>query len=566
MPFEIRKLKDGWHVFNKDTGEDKGKSTSEAMAKKHLAALYANSGDVKGSDQSYSDWQHEHAFLESEFNKHDRKTPEGREAFRKSLRSMGHYNTGDSPHDYWRAVRNNPYVSSEERLRRMAENKKDIEFERDHNRMRTSWQPVFQGEELFFVKGAEPKPEPAPAHYVLAHRDENGEPVFVKAWMPSENSFATKVADKVLKHAAIPLFKRATRFMNPHQSFGNSNKSFFASHAANKASQNAFDSASHSAAGSLHAQAAKAAPKGDIRSYHQAMGQFHRDIAGGAQHASANIPEENAAPKFASSHLEAAKIHIGLQNAHLKLGNTADAAFHSAMAEHHLGVHNSQMGLGAKASQRDLESIYVKAELSSYTPRSRQAGAQKRKFLSQVKKEYGFTAGDVEAPFKEDFFSLAKPMQAAYLSHRGGGADHEEAMSKARSSRSGVGEIQASYADKVAEHDTAMFKPGNSPEAFAAHKASRHAYALSERAEASGLATDHAKAKLAHREAYTHHRNIDSSAPSPRGLALEHLNMMTTHEHGAREAVAKVERTKPAVPFWQESHSNKDWRGGFHED
>ena len=43
-------MKGKWHVVRADTGEDKGESDSKAMAQKHLAALYANSDDVKASD------------------------------------------------------------------------------------------------------------------------------------------------------------------------------------------------------------------------------------------------------------------------------------------------------------------------------------------------------------------------------------------------------------------------------------------------------------------------------------------------------------------------------------
>src|SRR3972149_9631715 len=42
MPYEIRKEGSKWCVYNKDTGKSTGCSTSEKMAKKHLAALYAN--------------------------------------------------------------------------------------------------------------------------------------------------------------------------------------------------------------------------------------------------------------------------------------------------------------------------------------------------------------------------------------------------------------------------------------------------------------------------------------------------------------------------------------------
>jgi hypothetical protein len=42
MPYEIRKKGDKWCVHNKDTGESKGCSDSEKMAKKHMDAMYAN--------------------------------------------------------------------------------------------------------------------------------------------------------------------------------------------------------------------------------------------------------------------------------------------------------------------------------------------------------------------------------------------------------------------------------------------------------------------------------------------------------------------------------------------
>lgn len=42
MPWKIQKRGPKYHVINIATGEDKGESDSEEMAKKHLAALYAS--------------------------------------------------------------------------------------------------------------------------------------------------------------------------------------------------------------------------------------------------------------------------------------------------------------------------------------------------------------------------------------------------------------------------------------------------------------------------------------------------------------------------------------------
>ncbi|MDE2102241.1 MAG: hypothetical protein KGL39_33655 [Patescibacteria group bacterium] len=279
--------------------------------------------------------------------------------------------------------------------------------------------------------------------------EKEGEPVFVQAWHPGANSFATKALGFGIRKVGIPVFKRATRFLNPHQSFGNSNKSFFASRRANSASQGVTDSASHKAAGSLHAQAARTAPSGDVRAYHQAMGGYHRNVASGMKASSEHIAEEKSAPTFANSHLEAAKIHIGLQNAHQKLGNTADAAFHASMADHHLAMHNAQMRSMTSASwQLDLsgnEPAFVKAELGTYSPRARQAGAQKRKFLSMAKKQYNFTAGNIEAQFRPEFEGLSDILKNNYLLERGMGSSHTQAINR----------INAEKAHKVASSEIA---------------------------------------------------------------------------------------------------------------
>jgi hypothetical protein len=42
MPYEKRKVGDEWCVFNKETGDNKGCSATEAEADKHIAAMYAN--------------------------------------------------------------------------------------------------------------------------------------------------------------------------------------------------------------------------------------------------------------------------------------------------------------------------------------------------------------------------------------------------------------------------------------------------------------------------------------------------------------------------------------------
>lgn len=45
MPFLVKKIKGGYKVVNKLTGESKGISKSRKMALAHLRALYANSKD-----------------------------------------------------------------------------------------------------------------------------------------------------------------------------------------------------------------------------------------------------------------------------------------------------------------------------------------------------------------------------------------------------------------------------------------------------------------------------------------------------------------------------------------
>jgi hypothetical protein len=50
MPWAIKFVKGSpkpYRVYNKDTGEDKGGSTTQEKAKKHLAALYANAPEAK---------------------------------------------------------------------------------------------------------------------------------------------------------------------------------------------------------------------------------------------------------------------------------------------------------------------------------------------------------------------------------------------------------------------------------------------------------------------------------------------------------------------------------------
>jgi len=47
MPYDIRKTTDGYHVYNQETGEDKGKSVSRAKAEAHMRALYANEHPTK---------------------------------------------------------------------------------------------------------------------------------------------------------------------------------------------------------------------------------------------------------------------------------------------------------------------------------------------------------------------------------------------------------------------------------------------------------------------------------------------------------------------------------------
>jgi hypothetical protein len=46
MPYEIRKGHDGrWHVYNQDTGEDKGSSDDKEHALAHMRVLYAIESD-----------------------------------------------------------------------------------------------------------------------------------------------------------------------------------------------------------------------------------------------------------------------------------------------------------------------------------------------------------------------------------------------------------------------------------------------------------------------------------------------------------------------------------------
>jgi len=48
MPYEIKKSGDKWEVINKETKQSKGKSDSLEMAKRHIRAMYAHEGMVKG--------------------------------------------------------------------------------------------------------------------------------------------------------------------------------------------------------------------------------------------------------------------------------------------------------------------------------------------------------------------------------------------------------------------------------------------------------------------------------------------------------------------------------------
>lgn len=42
MPYDIRKQRDGYHVYNQATGEDKGVSKTRAKAEAHMRAMYAH--------------------------------------------------------------------------------------------------------------------------------------------------------------------------------------------------------------------------------------------------------------------------------------------------------------------------------------------------------------------------------------------------------------------------------------------------------------------------------------------------------------------------------------------
>ena len=44
-PWDKRKIGNKWEVYNTDTGESKGFSSSEKKANQHLAALYVNVPD-----------------------------------------------------------------------------------------------------------------------------------------------------------------------------------------------------------------------------------------------------------------------------------------------------------------------------------------------------------------------------------------------------------------------------------------------------------------------------------------------------------------------------------------
>ena len=76
MPYDIRKTSDGYHVFNQQTGEDKGKSATRSKAEAHMRALYAHEpramsspgmkmGGVEGMtvDDSYAPVPITHAYM-----------------------------------------------------------------------------------------------------------------------------------------------------------------------------------------------------------------------------------------------------------------------------------------------------------------------------------------------------------------------------------------------------------------------------------------------------------------------------------------------------------------------
>lgn len=56
MPWKIKKSGDKFEVVNESTGKSAGVSDSLDMAKRHLAALYANTPDAKASDYDWSDF------------------------------------------------------------------------------------------------------------------------------------------------------------------------------------------------------------------------------------------------------------------------------------------------------------------------------------------------------------------------------------------------------------------------------------------------------------------------------------------------------------------------------
>lgn len=53
MPYVIRKKGDKWHVYNQETGEDKGASDSREMAVAHIRALYANDNDERAYEDHH---------------------------------------------------------------------------------------------------------------------------------------------------------------------------------------------------------------------------------------------------------------------------------------------------------------------------------------------------------------------------------------------------------------------------------------------------------------------------------------------------------------------------------
>ena len=414
----------------------------------------------------------------------------------------------------------------------------------------------------------------------------DGEPVFVKAWTPSASNPISKALGHAIR-AGIKIHMNAVRGMNSRQSFGSSPKGFAASRHAHQMSKATLGSKTHYAAEFAHRQAAKAnAGEAGVAGFHNAMAKYHHSAMSGGKVSAGHIAEEKAAPKSVGSHLEAANIHQGLAAAHEKLGNKADAAFHNSMSLSHMNAHLGNTGAtGVSASwqlvEGENEPMFVQAELTSYTPRSRQAGIQKRKFLSKVRKQYGDLPSDkllalhksmdddhpdlsgviaemrkrkmmASEPNLDSIFLKAGQHEDAFMAQKGSGFPAQDRYGNK------FGGLSLSEATEKAKlHDLASHS-ASTPAEFTAHQASRLAYHASENAFSRNPGDDevglHKKAEDAHAKA--------SRLQRPLG------NWKAAQEHEAHTAghATMVSNLNNASFQQTPSRRNLDWRGGFHED